>query len=69
MKIHEILGENFAGAFAGVPMALGAGDPAASVYTKPKKKKKSKKTLEMGYSSDVGNLAYTNPVKTNMIKR
>jgi len=68
MKIYEILGENFAGAFAGVPMALGAGDPAASVYAKPKKKKKSKKT-EMGYSSDVGNLTYTNPVKTNMIKR
>ena len=68
MKIYEILGENFAGAFAGVPMALGAGDPAASVYAKPKKKKKSKKT-EMGYSSDVGNLAYTNPVKTKMIKR
>ena len=68
MKIYEILGENFAGAFAGVPMALGGGDPAASVYAKPKKKKKSKKT-EMGYSSDVGNLAYTNPVKTKMIKR
>ena len=46
MKLHELLGENFAGAFAGVPMALGAGDPAASVYHKPKKKKKSKKTEE-----------------------
>jgi hypothetical protein len=68
MKIYEILGENFAGAFAGVPMSLGAGDPAASIYYKPKKKKKSKKT-EMGYSSDVGNLAYNTPVKTKMIKR
>ena len=66
MKIYEILGENFAGAFAGVTMALGAGDPAASVYAKPKKKTKKTK---MGYSSDVGNLAYTNPVKTKMIKR
>ena len=47
-------------------MALGAGDPAASVYAKPKKKTKKTK---MGYSSDVGNLAYTNPVKTKMIKR
>jgi hypothetical protein len=68
MKIYEILGENFAGSFASVPMGLGGGDPAASVYAKPKKKKKSKKT-EMGYSSDVGNLAYNTPVKTKMIKR
>jgi hypothetical protein len=45
MKIYEILGENFAGAFASVPMALGSGDPEASIYAKPKKsKKKSKKT-------------------------
>jgi hypothetical protein len=47
MKIYEILGENFAGAFASVPMALGGGDPKASIYAKPKKsKKKSKKTEE-----------------------
>ena len=45
MKLHELLGENFAGAFASVPMALGSGDPEASVYAKSKKsKKKGKKT-------------------------
>ena len=45
MKLHELLGENFAGAFASVPMALGSGDPEASVYAKSKKsKKKDKKT-------------------------
>ena len=44
MKIYEILGENFAGAFASVPMALGGGDPKASIYAnKPKKSKKSAK--------------------------
>jgi len=69
MKIHEILGEmTSAGGIATVNSGLGGGDPAASVYAKPKKKKKSKKT-EMGYSSDVGNLAYNTPVKTKMIKR
>jgi|TARA_B110001454_G_scaffold10865_1_gene10128 ribosomal protein L12E/L44/L45/RPP1/RPP2 len=48
MKIYEILGENFAGAFASVPMALGGGDPKASIYAnKPKKsKKKNEKTEE-----------------------
>jgi hypothetical protein len=45
MKIYEILGENFAGAFASVPMALGGGDPKASIYAK-KSKKKDKKTEE-----------------------
>ena len=45
MKIHEILGENFAGAIASVPMALGSGDPKASIYAK-KSKKKDKKTDE-----------------------
>lgn len=45
MKLHELLGENFAGAFASVPMALGGGDPKASIYDKSKKsKKKDKKT-------------------------
>ena len=45
MKIHEILDENFAGAIASVPMALGSGDPKASIYAK-KSKKKDKKTEE-----------------------
>jgi hypothetical protein len=40
MKLHELLGENFAGAFASVPMALGSGDPEASIYKKSKKKDK-----------------------------
>lgn len=46
MKIHEILDENFAGAIASVPMALGSGDPKASIYASKKSKKKDKKTDE-----------------------
>jgi hypothetical protein len=68
MKINEIISENFAGAFASVPMGLGAGDPGASVYAKKPATKKKKKS-KMGYSADVGNLAYTTPVKSPMIKR
>lgn len=68
MKINEIISETFAGSFAGVNMSLGGGDPAASIYAKkPAKKKKTKP--KMGYSSDVGNLVYKNPVKSQMIKR
>jgi len=52
MKIYEILGENFAGAFASVPMALGGGDPKASIYNKSKKK--SKKTDEMFSTRSLG---------------
>jgi hypothetical protein len=69
MKIHEIISETFAGSFAGVQSALGAGDPAASIYHNAKKPKSKKKKNKMGYSADVGNLAYTKPVKTQMIKR
>lgn len=68
MKINEIISETFAGSFAGVNMSLGGGDPAASIYAKKPAKKKKTKT-KMGYSAETGNLAYTNPVKTQMIKR
>lgn len=68
MKINEIISENMSGCFAGVASALGAGDPSASIYAKkPAKKKKTKP--KMGYSADAGNLAYTKPIKTQMIKR
>ena len=68
MKINEIISENFAGAFASVAMPMTPGtkkkDAKRSVYGETKKKKH-----KMGYSTDVGNLAYTNPVKSQMIKR
>ena len=68
MKINEIISENFAGAFASVAMPMTPGtkkkDAKRSVYGEKKKKKH-----KMGYSADVGNLAYTNPVKSQMIKR
>jgi hypothetical protein len=67
MKINEIISENFAGSFASVNTPLGGGDPAASIYAK--KPAKNKKKHKMGYSSDVGNLAYNTPVKSQMIKR
>ena len=67
MKIHEILGEmTSAGGIASVASPLGAGDPKASIYASKKSKKKKTK---MGYSADVGNLSYTHPVKSPMIKR
>ena len=55
MKLYELLGENFAGAFASVPMALGGGDPKASVYAKSKKSKKKDEKTEQ--------------TKTKMIRR
>ena len=68
MKINEIISENFAGSFASVSMPMTPGtkkkDAKRSVYGEKKKKKH-----KMGYSADVGNLAYTNPVKSQMIKR
>lgn len=67
MKINEIISETFSGSFASVSTALGGGDPAASIYAKKPKGKKKK--TKMGYSADVGNLAYNKPVKTQMIKR
>ncbi|MDA9373872.1 hypothetical protein N9R43_00600 [bacterium] len=69
MKINEIISENFAGAFAGVNMSLGGGDPAASIYAKKPASKKKKTKPQLGYSADAGNLAYKNPVKSQMIKR
>lgn len=68
MKIYEVIGEmTSAGGIATTNGGLGGGDPMASIYAskKPKKKKKTK----MGYSAEVGNLQYKNPVKTKMIKR
>lgn len=68
MKINEIISENFAGAFASVSMPMTPGtkkkDAKKSVYGEKKKKKH-----KMGYSSDVGNLVYNIPVKSQMIKR
>jgi hypothetical protein len=52
MKIYEILGEmTSAGGMASVASPLGGGDPAASIYTK---KKKSKKTDEMFSTRSLG---------------
>lgn len=39
MRIQDIITETTAGAVAGVATALGAGDPAASIYPVKKKKK------------------------------
>lgn len=73
MRIYEILGENFSGAFAGVAMPMTPGtkkkDAERSVYGKPKKSKSESKKPKMGYSADVGNLTYNKPVKNIMIKR
>ena len=55
MKLYELLGENFAGAFASVPMALGGGDPKTSIYDKSKKSKKKDEKTEQ--------------TKTKMIRR
>ena len=53
MKIYEILGETTsAGGMASVASPLGGGDPAASIYTKSKKK--SKKTDEMFSTRSLG---------------
>lgn len=69
MKISDIISENFAGAFASVAMPMTPGtkkkDAKKSVYGEKTKKKKYK----MGFSSDVGNLVYNQPVKSQMIKR
>ena len=68
MKIYEIIGEmTSAGGIATAVAPLGGGDKSASIYSK--KKKNKKKTAKMGYSAEVGNLSYTKPVKTPMIKR
>lgn len=76
MKISEIITETTcAGAVASVaaPMTPGTKkkDAERSVYGKSKKteSKKKRKDYQMGYSDSVGNLSYTNPVKTPMIKR
>jgi hypothetical protein len=42
MRINEIITETTAGAVAGVATGLGGGDPAASIYGKKPKKKKTK---------------------------
>lgn len=72
MKIHEIINENFAGAFASVAMPMTPGtkkkDAKRSVYGETKKKSKKKK-YKMGYSDAEGNLSYTNPVTSPMMKR
>lgn len=71
MKISDIINENFSGAFASVAMPMTPGtkkaDAKKSVYGKPKTE--SKKKHKMGYSADVGNLSYTNPVNAPMIRR
>lgn len=75
MKIRDILGENFSGAFAGVAMPMTPGTKAKDArkavdpmgYITPKKKKKE--NYKMGFSADVGNLVYNKPVKSPMIKR
>jgi len=74
MRISEIINENFSGAFASVAMPMTPGtkkrDAKKSVYgeeSEPKTKKKKK--YKMGYSADVGNLSYCDPVQTPMIKR
>tara|TARA_B100000795_G_C22785934_1_gene434618 strand:- start:523 stop:729 length:207 start_codon:yes stop_codon:yes gene_type:complete len=68
MKIYEVIGEmTSAGGIATTNGGLGGGDPMASIYASKKTKKKKK--TKMGYSAEVGNLQYKNPVKTKMIKR
>ncbi len=71
MKISEIISENFSGSFASVAMPMTPGtkkaDAKRSVYGKAKTESKKKNT--MGYSADIGNLSYTNPVKAPMIRR
>lgn len=42
MRIQDIITETTAGAVAGVAMGLGGGDPAASIYHKQGKRKKTK---------------------------
>ena len=76
MKIRDILGENFAGSFAGVSFPMTPGTKAKDArkavdpfgYLTPKGKKKQKE-YAMGYSPSVGNLVYNQPVKSPMIKR
>jgi len=74
MKISDIINENFSGSFASVAMPMTPGtrkeDAKRSVYGKQSKPKtESKKKQTMGYSAEEGNLSYTNPVKTQLIKR
>lgn len=74
MKLTELLGENFSGAFAGVAMPMTPGTKAKDAkkavdpygYLTPGKKQKNYK---MGFSANVGNLVYNKPVKSPMIKR
>lgn len=42
MRITDIISETTSGSIAGVAMGLGGGDPAASIYAKKPKKKKTK---------------------------
>lgn len=71
MKINEIISENFSGAFASVamPMTPRTKKADAKRFVYGKAKTESKKKHKMGYSADVGNLSYTNPVTTTMIRR
>jgi hypothetical protein len=45
MRITDIIKETTSGSIASVAMGLGGGDPAASIYGKPKKQKKQKTTM------------------------
>ena len=46
MRIQDIITETTAGAVAGVAAPLGGGDPAASIYGKPKRKKKKTEMIK-----------------------